>query len=454
MATERVDVLIRGGELASGTGTRRGDLAIRDGKFVAIPAGATPEAGRVVDASGKLVIPGVIDSHVHPVYDDDVESTSRTAALGGVTTMIGFVGAVPAWGKAGTLTEAIKIFIEDGNRRAHIDFAIHGTITALDEPIPQLPGLIKMGVPSFKCFMSYKKRGMMLTDEAILPFWAALAAEGGLAMVHAENGAIIDHLEDQLIAAGDTGYDSYIRTHPPLEEAEAVVRAIALAQTARCPLYIVHLTVKEGKDLIAELRPELTTPLYVETCPHYLVLTNQAVLDTGPLAKIGPPIREQRDSDALWEGLADNTLDTIGTDHAGYKVESKMKCTHILDAKYGGNGIGALLPITYSEGVRKGRISLERMVQLLCENPARIFGLADRKGSLEVGKDADLVIIDPNQTHTITAANQGGNIDYTLYEGWACQGRPVLTMQRGKVLAENGELVSSPGDGRFLPGRL
>jgi dihydropyrimidinase len=453
MATEQLDVLIQGGEIVSGSGRRRGDLAVRDRRFVALEAGQPPAARRVIDARGLLVIPGVIDSHVHPVYDDDLEATSRTAALHGVTTAVCFVGAVPAWGRAGSLTDAIKTFIEAGERRSHVDFAIHGTITAADDPIPQLPGLVELGVPSFKCFMSYKKRGMMLDDERILPFWAALGEAGGLAMVHAENGAIIDFLEDRLIAAADVGYDAYIRTHPPLEEAEAVVRAIALAQTAGCPLYIVHLTVKEGVDFVRMLRPGLQHPLYVETCPHYLVLTNQAVLETGPLAKIGPPIRERHDSEALWAGLADHTLDTIGTDHAAYTRARKQEMTHILDAKYGGPGIGALLPLSYSEGVARGRITLERLVQLLSENPARIFGLRN-KGRLEPGADADLVLIDPNATHTIRADRQGGVCDYSMYEGWECQGAPVLTMQRGKVIAERGELTGGPGDGRFVPGRL
>lgn len=453
MTSERLDVLIQGGELVSGSGRRRGDLAVRDGRFVELGGDQRPEAARVIDAGGLLVVPGVIDPHVHPVYDDDVEATSRTAALHGVTTMIGFVGAVAAWGRPGTLTDAIKGFIEDGERRSYVDFAIHGTITANDDPIPQLPELIELGVPSFKCFMSYKKRGMMLDDERILPFWAALGEAGGLAMVHAENGAIIDFLEDKLIAAADVGHDAYIRTHPPLEEAEAVVRAIALAQSAECPLYIVHLTVKEGVDLVRLLRPGLQHPLYVETCPHYLVLTNQAVLETGPLAKIGPPIREQHDSEALWAGLADRTLDSIGTDHAAHTRAHKLEMTHILDAKYGGPGIGALLPLIYSEGVAKGRISLERMVQLLSENPARIFGLRD-KGRLEPGADADLVLIDPHAQHVIRAAEQGGVCDYSMYEGWQCQGAPVLTMQRGKVVAERGQLTGARGAGRFVPGRL
>ena len=431
----------------------QGDLAIRDGRFVALN-GATPEGGRVIDASGKIVIPGVIDSHVHPVYDDDVEATSRTAALHGVTTMVCFVGALASWGQPGaTLTDAIQMFIERGERTSHIDFGIHGTISAADDPIPQVKGLVDLGVPSFKCFMSYKKRGMMLEDERILPFWVALGEAGGLAMAHCENGSIIDYLEDKLVASGDTGYDSYIRTHPPLEEAEAVVRAIALAQTARVPFYVVHLTVKEGVDLIKQLRPTLESPLYVETCPHYLVLTNQAVLETGPLAKIGPPIREQQDSDALWAGLADDTLQTIGTDHAAYTREHKLQCNHILDAKYGGPGIGCLLPLSYSEGVGKGRITLERMVELLSENPARIFGLRN-KGRLDPGADADLVIIDPNATHVIRAAEQGGNCDYSMYEGWTCQGKPVLTMQRGRVISADGQLTGGPGDGTFVPGRL
>ncbi len=192
-------------------------------------------------------------------------------------------------------------------------------------------------------------------------------------------------------------------------------------------------------------------PLFLETCTHYLVLTNDEVLRRGPLAKIAPPLRETHDIDALWEGLQDGVIDVIGTDHASILQEKKTACDHILDARYGAPGIEYLLTLTYSEGVLKNRISLGRLVEVLCENPAKIFGLYPRKGALIPGADADLIVFDPEKRQICSAETQHGKSDYCLYEGIETVGAPVIVMQRGKILVENGNLLAKPGDGKYLP---
>jgi dihydropyrimidinase len=308
-----------------------------------------------------------------------------------------------------------------------------------------------MGVISIKFFMAYKKRGMMLADDQILRVMDALTANGAMAMVHAENGLAIDYLTDKLLAEPSVGNDAHIKIHRDLLEAEAMFRAVALAEAASCPLFIPHVAVKEGVEAIRPLKESLPIPIFLETCPQYLVLTNEEVLRRGPLAKVGPPIRERHDNDALWDGLRDGAVDVIGSDHAAITSEKKMQCNNILDARYGAPVIEYLLTMTYSEGVRKGRISLERLVQVLCENPAKIFGLYPQKGAIEPGADADLVVFDPEARQLCSAETTHSRSGYCVFEGMETVGAPTHVMQRGKVLVENGTLLGKPGEGKYLP---
>ena len=297
----------------------------------------------------------------------------------------------------------------------------------------------------------YKKRGMMVEDEDILRIMDALAENDALSMVHAENGPAVDYLWEKQVADGNVGNDVFIEVHRDLLEAEAILRAVALAESVCCPLYIPHIAVKEGIDVLRRIKHSLRMPLFMETCPHYLLLTNDEVLKRGALAKIAPPIREVHDSEALWSALQDGFINTVGTDHAAIKKEKKLKSNHILDAPYGAPGIELLLPLMYSEGVRKGRISLGRMVQVLCENPAKIFGLFPKKGALVPGADADLVVFNSEKKQVCKAETQHSNAGFCLYEGIETTGAPEIVMQRGKILLEEGNLNAQFGDGRYLP---
>ena len=467
MTNQRAQVLVKGGLLVTGKDISRQDILIDDGRVRELGEDLSQrEAARVIDAAGKYVLPGAIDAHSHPVYSDKIDTYSLTAAYGGVTTVVAFVGNVRAWGLNGYTTDVIKSFIEDAEKLSYLDFGVHGTYTAADEDTlrKSVPELVRLGVISFKFFMSYGRRGMQLSDPAMIQVMDQAAKDGALAMVHAENGCCIDYLIDKYTAEGKTSGQYFLPSQPNILEAEAVNRVGIFAQVVGSPLYPVHLSTHESLPVVKRLR-EQGLPLFAETCPHYLTLTNDEVLAKGPLGKVGPPLRYQEDCDALWEALADGTIDVIGSDSSGYTRKQKasgglapglnaedpeVRGENIFEARYGLNTIEFMVPVVWSYGVNKGRITLPRLVQVLCENPAKIFGLYPQKGTLELGSDGDLVIWDPTKTHVVD--RQHGNADFSSFEGFQLLGMPDLTIQRGSVIIENGQMVATQGQGHFLPG--
>ena len=463
----KADVLVRGGLIVTGQGISRRDLSISDGRIQELSEDLSDsDASRVIDATGKYVLPGAIDSHCHPVYADKMDQYSVCAAYGGITTVIAFIGNVSAWGYSGYTADVIKRFIDEGEQLSYLDFAVHGAYTAADEDSLQrsVPELIRMGVISMKVFLAYRRRGMMISEEGMVQVMDLASRDGGLAMVHAENGCCIDYLIDRYTAEGKTSAEWFLPSQPNILEAEGVHRAAIFSQIVGCPLYPVHLSTHEALPLVRDFR-EKGLPIFTETCPHYLTLTNEEVLKKGALGKVGPPLREQEDSEALWRALADGTLDVVASDSGGFtkaqKVSGGMTNTlsddpgqaggdNIFEARYGLNTIEFMVPVVWSQGVNKGRITLPRLVQVFCENPAKIFGLYPKKGALQPGSDADLVIWDPGKVHVV--GRQHGNTDFSSFEGFELLGMPELTMQRGDVIMENGEIVAQPGRGRFLPG--
>lgn len=307
----------------------------------------------------------------------------------------------------------------------------------------------------------------MMPDEKMLEVMAVSAAEGGLVMVHPENGYGIDYLVDRFTEAGKTSPEFFAATQPNILEVEAVNRAATYATITGCPLYCVHLSAREIPEIVGGMKKE-GVRIYGETCPQYLSLTNQAVLERGALAKIGPPLREKTDNDAMWYALANHIIDTVGSDSANVKAaqkewggaskdsisdsEARPKSGNIFEARFGAAWAEQMLAVVYQDGVNGGRITLPRLVQVMCENPAKIFGLYPRKGSLQVGSDADLVIIDPALKYTISENDLHSNADFTIFEGKEITGAPVFSMQRGEVIIENGELKRPPGKAKFLSG--
>jgi len=443
----RYDLLISGGLVVGGAGIRKADVGIKGEQIHAVEPEIPPqEATRVIDASGKYVMPGVIDAHVHPVYEDDMKGLSVTAAYGGTTTLIHFAYAKPGM----KLVDTVKKCLEEGSQSSILDFGIHGAMFDPASQIQEIPKVVDLGVASFKMFMTYAKLKWMTDDYSLTAAMDRIAECGGLAMVHAENGLATDYLEDRSLKKGEDQREVFLKTRPDFLEAEAIFRAITISAIARCPLYIVHLSTAKGVAPIERAKDE-GQAVFVETCPQYLTLTNETLLRLGPLAKIGPPLRTEADRLSLWRAIQKGLIDTIASDHA---PKIKKKEDPFFEAPYGSPQSETMLTITYDEGVNTGRVEVCKLAQLFSENPAKIFGFYPKKGVIQKGSDADLILFDPNRVHTIQHQTQHSKAPYTLYEGRRCLGMPIFSMERGKILIEDGEMKAKPGGGKFLPTKI
>jgi dihydropyrimidinase len=441
---ERFDLLLTGGLVVTGEGTRRADVGVRGETIAAVEADLPRDAaGEVVDVTGKYLFPGIIDVHVHPVYLDSVEDCSRVAAYGGTTTLLHY-----AYARTGdNLLHKVEEMLEDGLAHSRLDFGLHGGMFEAPRQLGDVPRVFEMGICTFKFFMPYIKQGWTTDDYHLIKAMDILADLGGLVMVHAENGGAIDYMEDKYLTGPDASAKYFNITRPAALEEEAIFRAIRMAEVMECPLYIAHNTTVRAMRHIREAQ-EAGMPVYAETCPQYLTLTQDVIEERGALAKIGPPIRTAKDRAGLWDALADGTIQVVATDHA-----PKEKDVHgdFIAQPFGSPQIETLLPLVYDGGVNTGRISTVRLVQVLCENPARIFGLYPKKGTIAVGSDADLVVFDPTREFTIRAENQHSNAGYTLYEGLTVLGWPEMSFQRGQRVLWQGEILAEPGRGQFLP---
>src|SRR5512139_305498 len=437
-----LNVIVKGGMIVTASGIARADLGVRGEQVAEIAPEIDPQrGGRVIDATGKYVLPGVIDVHTHPVYEDDMGGLSRTAAYGGTTTLIHFAYAKPGM----KLLDTVKQFIEEGLRKSYLDFGIHGAMFDAAGQIEEIPKTFDLGVTSFKMFMTYAKLRWMTNDYYLTSAMDLIAQCGGLAMVHAESGLVTDYLEDRSLKKGEDKKEVFVKTRPDYLEAEAIYRAISISAVMDCPLYIVHVSTEKGVAVVEQKRSE-GLKVYGETCPQYLTLTDADLQRLGPLAKIGPPLRGDTDRFALWKAVQQGHIDVIASDHA-----PKDKKIHdpFFEAPFGSPQAETMLTIVYDEGVNTGRLHPCRLVQVLSENPAKIFGLYPKKGALQKGSDADIVLFDPNEAHAIQSQTQHSGVRYTVYEGRRCLGKPVFSMQRGRILVEAGEMRAKPGAGKF-----
>jgi|TARA_B100000959_G_scaffold286306_1_gene364396 dihydropyrimidinase len=448
------DIHIKGGVLVDSKQLHLRDVFIKDGVVDSIELpGSGKIAVKTIDATGKLVMPGIVEAHLHPVYADRLDTLSKAAVMGGITTFIPYIGAVKAWGVEGNLWDAVNYFIDEGVKDSVIDFGLHCSLVAgdLDGLDGLIPKICNRGVRSFKGFMAYRKRGMYLSDSDILRILSVLKDNGGLFCVHAENGDLCDFLEDRFIAAGKSGPEYYAPSRPGITEAEAVFRILSFAQVLDCPMYIVHVSTREALDVIELFRSWGSNPIYAETCTHYLTLSNEEMLKLGSLAKVSPPLREKEHIDALWQAVVDGKIDVIGADTAGHLIDSKEpRFGDVFAAPAGLPGQETMFTVTYDEGVNRRSVSLCRLVELVTEKPAKIFGLYPRKGALQKGSDGDVLIFDPMKEHTIKAANRLTNSDYSMYEDRTVLGAPELVMQRGEILLQDGELKAAKGRANFL----
>jgi dihydropyrimidinase len=445
------DLALRGGRVVTGSGVTEATVVVTGERISAVCApGADVPAEQTLGVDGAYLLPGAIDPHVHfKIFNsmvDDFETAAVAAAHGGVTTMMPFVGGDEGM----SVAEGIDHFIAEGSARSVVDFAMHCRLRPSVALIEQIPDAVRRGVTSVKMFQAYRKRGMLFPDDLLLRGMQLAAASGAIAMVHAENGHVIDLIEEQLIARGQTGPEHYLASRPHIAEAEAVSRAIRLAELAGCPLYVVHLSTAAGAHEVSAARAR-GLAVFGETCPQYLLLTDDEMRRQKGLAKIAPPLRWASDAQALWQALARGSVQTVGSDHAPFTIADKaVGETNIFDAGFGMPGIETLAPLIISNALDSARLSLPQVAQVLSENAARIFGLYPRKGIIQTGSDADILVVDPAVTGTLSARNLHSRAGYTCFEGMPVRGRITMTLLRGKVLVEEGELRQKPGYGRFV----
>jgi dihydropyrimidinase len=448
------DLVIHHGTLISPTQIIEADLAIDAGRIAAV--GLDLSGRQEIDASGKYVLPGGIDPHVHlemPVgvtrSSDDWFTGTRAAACGGTTTVIDFVEPRPGE----SLGSALQTRQELAKRKSSIDFGLHMTILNDDEQtLRDIKTMCELGCTSFKTYLTYE--GLRLNDPAFLNVLAAVKRTGGIVLVHAENDAIVSHLQRQSREKKNTAPKYHAVTRPAIAEGEAIQRSLAMAEVTGTRLYVVHISTALGVEAIRAAQKRGVVAVG-ETCPQYLLLTDRELSRPdfeGAKYVCSPPLRSGSDNERLWIALAEDDLQTIGTDHCPFffKGQKDLGIDNVEKIPGGLPGIESRLALIHQFGVRAGRLSLNRWVQVCCTNPARLFGLYPRKGSLEIGADADLVVFDPNKQVTLTKSILHEQVDYTPYEGFEVQGTPVMTIQRGRVIVEEGVFHGAPGDGRYL----
>ncbi len=453
-----MSVLIKNGRIVTAADDYVGDVYVEGERIALIGESLDVQADKTIDASGKYVLPGCVDPHTHldmpfggTVTVDDFESGQRSAAFGGTTCHVDFC----IQGRGQSFGEALDAWHAKREGKALIDNGFHIAVTDLREggSLEELASLPDQGVTSYKLFMAYKG-ALMVDDETLFRTMEVAAETGALVMVHAENGDAIDVLVKQALAEGKTEPKYHALTRPPETEGEATNRAIQLARVAGSPLYVVHVSCQEAIEPIQTARDKGWN-VHGETCTQYFFV-DYTFLERpdfeGAKYVYTPPPRAKENQELLWNAVRTDVLSVISTDHCAFLWDGQKTIGRDDFSKIpnGGPGLENRLHMIHEFGVRAGRISLNRMVELLCTNPAKLFGLYPRKGTVAVGSDADIVVFDPEKRHTISASTHHTKVDYNLYEGTEVTGSPEVVLLRGWVLVENGDLVAQPGVGQFV----
>lgn len=453
-----MDTLIKNGTIVTAYDEYVADIAIENGVITLIGLNLEPNSHtNVIDATGKLVFPGAIDSHVHLQHPlggsfsaDDFETGTRAAAAGGVTTIIDF--AIPKKGEL--LTDVIEKRKSLADGRVYVDYSLHGSITDWNENTKaELRQIIKDGISSFKMFMIYREEGWMSSDADLHDALLETKKYGGMIQVHAESVDILDSLISKHHNAKDMEkYGAWLHcmTRPNITEFEAIQRAITWAEATGGHLYVVHMTTGEGVKLIKKARSRGVNVIS-ETCPQYLYLNWDVFKEAnGHYYATCPEIKSENDRLKLWDGLKDGSVQVIGTDTCTFTTKQKDTWQgDFTKIPYGLPGSELMLPLLYN-GVVEGKISMHQMVALCSTNPAKIYGMYPQKGAILVGSDADIVIYDPIKEVTIDYKNLETNCDWSPYQGIKITGYPHLTMVRGKIVAEQGKCVGEKGYGKFI----
>jgi dihydropyrimidinase len=451
-----VRTLIENGTVVTAGETLTGDVLVEDDKVAAIGLDLDVQPDRVIDATDRYVIPGGVDVHTHfdlpfggSFCSDDFGSGTRAAAFGGTTTCVDF--AVQDYGES--LRQGLDRWFEKGEK-AQTDYGLHMIVREVNDPVlKEMDELVGEGITSFKLFMAYPGV-FMLDDAAIFKTMQRAADSGALIMMHAENGGPIDDLIQQHLAEGRTDPVYHGLTRPAVMEGEAVHRVFKMAELAGAPAYIVHLSSRDALGAVQEAR-DRGVAAFAETCPQYLYLSLDDLARPGfEGAKFvcSPPLRPKDHHDDLWKGLAQGDLQVVATDHApfNYQGQKDMGKDNFANIPNGLPSVEDRVTLMFQR-VRSGQLSTNRWVELIATNPAKMFGLYPRKGTIAPGFDADIVIFDPNRERVISADSHHMNVDYSCYEGMEVWGVPEVVMQRGAVLVENDEWFGKEGQGSFIP---
>ena len=451
--------LILGGTVVVGDTAATRDLLIRGETVAAVGELGGVDADRVVDAAGLLVLPGGVDTHVHfndvfmgTVSVHDYLTGTRAAAYGGTTSVIDFSNQVPG----GTLAKTLEDKREEARGKALVDWGVHPVITrADDETLAEIPDVVQAGAPTIKCYMTYRSDGLLMEDPDLVRIARRLTNAGGMLMLHAEDNDAIEANVPRLMGEGKTAPIFHARSKPPEVETEAIRRIVAMARETGGRFFIVHLASPGGLELVEGAMAE-GLDLRAETCTHYLIFT-EAMLEREDGIKwiCSPPLRDEGVRQVLWEGVADGRIRMVTSDDAAYSWEAKLYGKDRFDLCPNGiPGIEPRFQILYSEGVAKGRVSIPRFAEMVSTEPARLFGLYPRKGTLEPGADADVVLLDPEARWTMGKDTLHMATDWSAYEGIEVTGRIVKVFSRGELLVDGEELLGAPGRGRYLHRRL
>ncbi len=447
--------LIQNGKIVLENEVIQGDLLI-DGEIIAaIGQHIDPEGCQIIDASGMIVLPGGIDVHTHFNIDvgvrsvDDFSTGTIAAVFGGTTAIVDHMGFGP---KGCNLHHQFGVYKGYTNGKCVADYGLHGVFQEINEDIlKETEVMLADGISSFKMYLTYDYK---LDDADALKVLEKLKTIGALTTVHCENDAVIHYLREKLVSEGKTEAKYHPVSRPPYCEAEAVDRMIALSKAAgQAPLYIVHVSTGEGAALIRQARSEGAV-VFGETCPQYLVLDDSRYEDPKEGLKyiLSPPIRSREHQESIWKGLKDGSLQVVATDHCSfdYHGDKQNGKDDFTKCPNGAPGVETRMPIVFSEGVSKGRLTLNEFAAVTSTNPAKLFGMYPKKGVLSVGSDADIVLMDPDMDVTITKSILHENVDYTPYEGLSVKGWPVMTIIRGQTVVENERLQVPLGFGRFI----
>ncbi len=450
------DMIIRNGQVVRPDGIVRSDIAITAGRIVALGASIEETAQEQIDATGKFVLPGLIDTHVHlgttdQTFSESVRTESAAAAAGGITSALVYK-EIPVVDPGNNSVESLlKAEMDAIEENSLIDVAFHGLIlneNALDRIDELADGF---GITSFKFIMAYKGEEAMahfygMDDGSLFRSMQKVGnTKGCICVVHAENSEINQRYRKENRHRQDL--PAWSDSRPPISEQESIRRAIFLAGQAGAPICVAHVSTAGGARDVAQAKRE-GWRVFQETCPHYLILTNALRFVPPSLGKVNPPLRDETDVSSLWEVIQEGGMDVVGSDHCPFT--RKFKTEDLWSSRPGLPGLGLLLPVLLSEGVNKNRIRLEDISRITALQPAKLFGLFPRKGMVEVGSDADLVLVDLEKEVEVSSAMLPGVSDYTPYEGFVMRGWPVMTMARGRVVYRNGEVSHDPGGGFYL----